>query len=277
MKASFSTRGCTALITGATAGLGAEFARQLAPVATRLILVGRREERLSELVASIQKSLPQVRLDPFRADLAMTSERERLAAWIIREEIPLNLLINNAGLGDLGPFDNAEWKRLSPMLEVNVTALTHLTHLLLPMLRLQIPSAILNVSSVAGFYPLPEMAVYAATKAYVTSFSEALRMELAHDGITVTALCPGPVPTEFFDVASRNGESIRAMDRTHPALGASPELVIKEALQGLEKDKPGVIPNKLLALLVRTSLLLPFPLIREAIKLGAGPKSPKKS
>jgi hypothetical protein len=277
MKASFSTRGCTALITGATAGLGAEFARQLAPVATRLILVGRREERLSELVASIQKSLPLVRLDSFKADLAMTSERERLAAWIIREEIPLNLLINNAGLGDLGPFDNAEWKRLSPMLEVNVTALTHLTHLLLPMLRLQIPSAILNVSSVAGFYPLPEMAVYAATKAYVTSFSEALRMELAHDGITVTALCPGPVPTEFFDVASRNGESIRAMDRTHPALGASPELVIKEALQGLEKDKPGVIPNKLLALLVRTSLLLPFPLIREAIKLGAGPKSPKKS
>jgi short-subunit dehydrogenase len=277
MKASFSTRGCTALITGATAGLGAEFARQLAPVATRLILVGRREERLSELVASIQKSLPLVRLDSFKADLAMTSERERLAAWIIREEIPLNLLINNAGLGDLGPFDNAEWKRLSPMLEVNVTALTHLTHLLLPMLRLQIPSAILNVSSVAGFYPLPEMAVYAATKAYVTSFSEALRMELAHDGITVTALCPGPVPTEFFDVASRNGESIRAMDRTHPALGASPELVIREALQGLEKDKPGVIPNKLLALLVRTSLLLPFPLIREAIKLGAGPKSPKKS
>jgi short-subunit dehydrogenase len=277
MKASFSTRGCTALITGATAGLGAEFARQLAPVATRLILVGRREERLSELVASIQKSLPLVRFDSFKADLAMTSERERLAAWIIREEIPLNLLINNAGLGDLGPFDNAEWKRLSPMLEVNVTALTHLTHLLLPMLRLQIPSAILNVSSVAGFYPLPEMAVYAATKAYVTSFSEALRMELAHDGITVTALCPGPVPTEFFDVASRNGESIRAMDRTHPALGASPELVIKEALQGLEKDKPGVIPNKLLALLVRTSLLLPFPLIREAIKLGAGPKSPKKS
>lgn len=277
MKASFTTRGCTALITGATAGLGAEFARQLAPVATRLILVGRREERLSELVASIQKSSPRVRLDPFRADLAIPSERERLAAWIIREEIPLNLLINNAGLGDLGPFDNAEWKRLSPMLEVNVTALTHLTHLLLPMLRLQIPSAILNVSSVAGFYPLPEMAVYAATKAYVTSFSEALRMELAHDGITVTALCPGPVPTEFFDVASRNGESIRAMDRTHPALGASPELVIREALQGLEKDKPGVIPNKLLALLVRTSLLLPFPLIREAIKLGAGPKSPKKS
>jgi hypothetical protein len=276
MKASFTIRGTTALITGATAGLGAEFARQLAPVASRLILVGRREERLNELAASLRKSAPQVRLDPFKADLALPSERERLAAWIIREEIPLTLLVNNAGLGDLGPFDNAEWKRLSPMLEVNVTALTHLTHLLLPMLRLQIPSAILNVSSVAGFFPLPEMAVYAATKAYVTSFSEALRMELAHHGVTVTALCPGPVATEFFEVASRDGESIRAMDRSHPALATTPQTVIRKALWGLEKDKPGVIPNKLLALLVRSSLLLPFPLIRAAIKLGAGPKSPRK-
>jgi hypothetical protein len=277
MKLSFTIRGTTALITGATAGLGAEFARQLAPVASRLILVGRREERLNELAASLQKSAPQVRLDPFKADLALPSERERLAAWIIREEIPLTLLVNNAGLGDLGPFDNAEWKRLSPMLEVNVTALTHLTHLLLPMLRLQIPSAILNVSSVAGYFPLPEMAVYAATKAYVTSFSEALRMELAHHGVTVTALCPGPVETEFFEVASRDGESIRAMDRSHPALATTPQTVICKALRGLEKDKPGVIPNKLLALLVRSSLLLPFPLIRAAIKLGAGPKSPRKT
>ena len=277
MKVSFTIRGSTALITGATAGLGAEFARQLAPVASRLILVGRREERLNELAASLRKSAPQVRLDPFKADLALPSERERLAAWIIREEIPLTLLVNNAGLGDLGPFDNAEWERISPMLEVNVTALTHLTHLLLPMLRLQIPSAILNVSSVAGFFPLPEMAVYAATKAYVTSFSEALRMELAHHGVTVTALCPGPVETEFFEVASRDGESIRAMDRSHPALATTPQMVVRKALRGLEKDKPGVIPNKLLALLVRSSLLLPFPLIRAAIKLGAGPKSPRKT
>ena len=162
------------------------------------------------------------------------------------------------------------------MLEVNVTALTHLTHLLLPMLRAQSPSGILNVSSVAGFYPLPEMAVYAATKAYVTSFSEALRMELAPEGIHVTALCPGPVPTEFFDVAGRNGETIRAMERTHPSLASTPELVVRQALRGLERDKPGVIPNPLLALLVRGSRLLPFPLIREAIRLGVGPKRPQK-
>jgi short-subunit dehydrogenase len=163
------------------------------------------------------------------------------------------------------------------MLEVNVTALTHLTHLILPMLRAQSPSGILNVSSVAGFFPLPEMAVYAATKAYVTSFSEALRMELAPEGIAVTALCPGPVPTEFFEVASRDGEAIRAMDRSHPSLATTPQVVVREALKGLESDKPGVIPNKLVALLVRTVCLLPFPVIRSAIRLGAGPKKPKRT
>ena len=274
---SFTTSRCTALITGATSGLGAEFARQLSAHASRIILVGRREERLLELAASLKTTAPHLQIDEFRADLAMTSERERLGAWVVREQIPVNLLINNAGLGDLGPFDNALWSRLSPMLEVNVTALTHLTHLLLPMLRAQVgqaASAILNVSSVAGFYPLPEMAVYAATKAYVTSFSEALRMELAPEGIIVTTLCPGPVPTEFFAVASRPGEAIRAMDRSHPALATTAEEVVRAALLGLAKDKPGVIPNKLLALLVRGSRLLPFPLLRAAISMGARPKKP---
>ena len=274
-KQRFMIRDCTALITGATAGLGAEFARQLAPVASRLILVGRREERLYSLSDALKILYPDLRIDCFKADLSQSTERERLTAWIIREEVPLNLLINNAGLGELGPFDSADWERLAPLLEVNVTALTHLTHLLLPMLRSQSPSGILNVSSVAGFYPLPEMAVYAATKSYVTSFSEALRMELAPEGITVTALCPGPVPTEFFEVASRDGETIRAMDRTHPALATPAKLVVRDALRGIERNKPGVIPNRLLALLVRGSRLLPFPVIRESIRLGAGPQRPK--
>jgi short-subunit dehydrogenase len=277
VKSRFSIKGCTSLITGATAGLGAEFARQLSPHAKRLILVGRREERLNDLAAELKGRFSSLRIDAYKADLSLASDREDLAAWIIREEIPLNLIINNAGLGDLGNFDNAEWGRLSPMLEVNVTALTHLTHLILPMLRAQSPSGILNVSSVAGFFPLPEMAVYAATKAYVTSLSEALRMELAPEGIAVTALCPGPVPTEFFEVASRDGEAIRAMDRSHPSLATTPQVVVHEALKALESDKPGVIPNKLLSLLVRTVCLLPFPVIRSAIRLGAGPKKPKRT
>ncbi|MEI6344969.1 MAG: SDR family NAD(P)-dependent oxidoreductase, partial [Verrucomicrobiota bacterium] len=98
----FSTKGCTALITGATAGLGAEFAKQLAPVAARLILVGRREERLGELSASLRQHHASLIVDPFVADLSLPGERSRLASWIIREQVPANLLINNAGLGDLG-------------------------------------------------------------------------------------------------------------------------------------------------------------------------------
>ena len=276
MKSTFTISNCTALITGASAGLGAEFARQLAAKASRIVLVGRREDRLTELASSLRSNRPSLQVDCFKADLSLASERGRLAAWVVRDEIPINLLVNNAGLGDLGPFDTAPWERLSPMLDVNIIALTHVTHLLLPMLRAGQPSAILNVSSVAGFYPLPEMAVYAATKAYVTSFSEALRMEMAPEGIIVTALCPGPVPTEFFKVASRPGETIRAMDRAHPALATTAEEVVRAALLGLAKDKPGVIPNKLLALLVRGSRLLPFPLIRTAIRMGAGPKKPVK-
>jgi hypothetical protein len=276
MKSLFTTQGCTVLITGATAGLGAEFARQLAVTASRIILVGRREERLTELTRSLRSVRPDLLMDLFKADLALASERERLAAWVVREQVPLNFLINNAGLGDLGCFDQGSWERIATMLEVNVIALTHLTHLLLPMLRAQHASAILNVSSVAGFYPLPDMAAYAASKAYVTSFSEALRIELAEEGIIVTALCPGPVPTEFYQVASRPGETICAMDRTHPALSTSPEMVVREALQGVTHNRPRVIPNRLLSMLVRGSQMLPFPIIRTSIRLGAGPKKPKK-
>jgi len=98
-------------------------------------------------------------------------------------------------------------------------------------------------------------------------------MELEPHGIGVTALCPGPVPTEFFEVASRGGKPIRAMDRSHPAFAATPESVVREALAGIERNRPGVIPNALLAAVVRAVRLLPFPLIRKAIRLGAGPRS----
>src|SRR6185295_7557808 len=111
-------------------------------------------------------------------------------------------LINNAGLGDHGLFESSDWSRIELMLNVNVVALTRLTRALLPEL-IQARGAVLNVSSVASLLPLPKLGVYAATKAYVTSFSEALRAELRGTGVSVTALCPGPVDTEFFGVAER--------------------------------------------------------------------------
>ena len=135
MRKNFSLNDSSVLITGATAGLGAEFARQLAPVSRHLILTGRRQDRLHELATTLQQKHPRIKLTQYCADLSSTAERERLASWIIREEIPLNLLVNNAGLGDLGSFDTATWERLSEMLDVNICALTHLTHRLLPMMK----------------------------------------------------------------------------------------------------------------------------------------------
>jgi len=279
MRKNFSLNDSSVLITGATAGLGAEFARQLAPVSRHLILTGRRQDRLHELATTLQQKHPRIKLTQYCADLSSTAERERLASWIIREEIPLNLLVNNAGLGDLGSFDTATWERLSEMLDVNICALTHLTHRLLPMMKLQSSSGssvgIINVSSVAGFFPLPGLAVYAATKSYVTSFSEGLRMELSKEGIRVTTLCPGPVPTEFFQVAARPKQSTNAGDRTHPMLASSARLVVSAAIRALERDRPGVIPNRLLAFLVRAVCLLPFPIVRAAIRSGAGPRKPE--
>jgi short-subunit dehydrogenase len=255
--------GCTALITGASAGLGAEFARQLAPYARVLVLVARRQERLEALREELTGCFPHLTVQIYRADLTSPEDRIQLVGWLGRENLAVNFLVNNAGLGDHGPFQDGSWERVDAMLQTNITALTHLTHALIPSMLEAGRAAILNVSSVAGFFPLPQMAVYAATKAYVTSLSEALRMELRPRGISVTALCPGPVPTEFFAVATREGEDdSSAHFKTMPALAATPEEVVYAGLRAVEADRARVIPNPLLCVAVGLALLVPFCLTR---------------
>src|SRR5205807_8955619 len=143
-------------------------------------------------------------------DLANLDQTMQLAALLTSE--PIDFLINNAGIGDHGSFATADPIRVNEQIQVNVLALTTLTRALLPRMIVQKRGAILNVSSSAGFLPLPGIAVYAATKAYVTSFSEAIRAETHGCGITVTALCPGPVHTEFAKAANRQsrGEKPRS-------------------------------------------------------------------
>ncbi len=189
--------GCNALITGASAGIGREFARQLASRARSLVLIARREERLNELRNELRDRNAQLTVHVRVVDLCEKSQIDELIRWLAREKIEIDFLINNAGLGDVGPFATSPPQRNDEMLQVNVAALTHLTRRLLPQMISQKRGAILNVSSSAGFLPIPEFNVYAATKAYVTSFSESLRAELRDTGVTVTALCPGPVHTEF--------------------------------------------------------------------------------
>src|SRR5438067_5324558 len=201
--------GCNALITGASAGIGREFARQLAGRAQSLILVARREQRLNELRDELTQQHPNLRIRVRETDLGDLPQIEDLTAWLERERIDVDLLINNAGLGDSGPFATSDLRRNEQMMLVNMVALTSLTRHLLPQLIARNRGGMLNVSSSAAFLPIPNFAVYAATKAYVTSFSEALRAELHGTGVSGCALCPGPAHTEFQEVASRPGRNVK--------------------------------------------------------------------
>lgn len=261
--------GCTALITGASSGLGAEFARQLAPLAQSLVLVARRNDRLEALRAELTAAEPGLAVFIYAADLADENARAGLVRWLAEQGITIDFLVNNAGLGDHGAFESSEWDRVRAMLDVNVSALTHLTHALLPVLNGAGRATILNVSSVASFFPLPNMAVYAATKSYVTSFSEALRMELRDTGVSVTALCPGPIETEFFQVATRAGDEANAAHfETMPAFRVTAEEAVRTGLLAVARDRARVVPGPLLAAAVAVAALVPFFIVRQILTAG---------
>ncbi len=250
--------GCTALITGASSGLGAEFARQLAPHARSLILVARRRERLETLKEELDR--PGLTIHCHAADVADEVQIEALLAALAASGERVSLLINNAGLGDHGLFENSDWPRVEAMLDVNIKALTRLTHAVLPDLVRAGRGAILNVSSIASLLPLPKMAVYAASKAYVTSFSEALRAELRGTGVSVTALCPGPVNTEFFNIAERvdSRESMPAPE----VFKVPAEEVVATALHAVECDRARVIPGWLVCIIMTIASLVPIFILR---------------
>jgi short-subunit dehydrogenase len=257
--------GCNALITGASAGIGREFARQLGSRARSLILIARREQRLNELRDELNRQNPKLAVVFRKNDLADLTQLNELLAWLDHERIEVDLLINNAGVGDSGAFATSNPIRNEQMTLVNIVALTKLTRHLLPRMIARGRGGILNVSSSAGFLPIPGFAVYAATKAYVTSLSEALRAELRGTGVSVCALCPGPVHTEFQQVAKRPG----AQPDTGPEFVFVPvEQVVRDALTTLETDRPLVIPGlpiKLGMFLVR---ITPMPILRLLSRLS---------
>ena len=256
--------GCTALITGASSGLGAEFARQLAPVAGTLVLVARRAGYLDELKAELEARYPGVRVFVYVMDLTRENQNRDFVEWLEREKVQVNFLVNNAGMGDRGPFATGDWAKIHAMLEVNVVALTRLTHHVLPMLLEGGRGAILNVSSIAGLIPLPHMSVYAATKAYVNSFSDGLRMELRETGITVTAVLPGPAETEFGQVASRG--TVELEWNSPDGLVAPVEEVVRKALGAVAADKARVIPGWKVALVMGLAVALPLGILRAILQ-----------
>ncbi|MCX6876952.1 MAG: SDR family oxidoreductase [Verrucomicrobia bacterium] len=249
-----------ALITGASSGLGEEFARQLAPRVDKLVLVARREALLHQVAGRLRELHPAVEVLVYAADLNDASEREDLVENLILQRFIPDLLVNNAGLGDYGEFVSADWVKIKAMLGLNIEALTHLTHALLPAMIRCGRGAVLNVSSLACLVPMPDFAVYAATKAYVTSFSEALRIELKEHGIPVLAVCPGPVKTEFGEVARRRGDA-RQMPG-HRCFYLPKAQVVAEALTALDGKRARVYPGLKTAAAAFVIAALPLMAIR---------------
>ena len=187
----------TCLITGASAGIGTEFARQLAARGHGVFLVARREDRLRELASEIERD-HGVRAEFAACDLGDAADRRNLPGLVARRELDVSVLVNNAGFTTVGDVHLNPDRQLG-MIHVNVEALVDLTTKWLPGMVERGAGAVINVASVASFQPIPVQAVYAATKAFVRSFSEAVSAEVRGSGVTVTALCPGPVATEFVE------------------------------------------------------------------------------
>jgi short-subunit dehydrogenase len=231
-----------ALITGASAGLGIEFARQLSRKGHWLVLVARRKDRLDALAAELGNARAvEIDLSQLGATAALMRDLEKAGEQV-------DILVNNAGFGLRGPFVELDAARQREMIDLNCGALTELCRAVAPAMVKRRSGAILNVASTAAFQPGPWMAVYFATKAYVLSFTEALHEELKPHGVKVSALCPGPTRTEFGEVAGI--KTIGQFDRL--SMEAGP--VVRAGLEGLEKNRAVVIPgatNKVGALSTR--------------------------
>ena len=218
------------LVTGASAGLGAEFARQCRARGDALVLVARRRERLDALAAELGDT------HVFALDLAEPGAPARLLAEIEAQGLTIETLINNAGFGLAGRFADQPAERLLGMIALNVTALTELCRLVLPGMLERRRGFLLNVASTAAFQAGPNSAVYYASKAYVLSLTEALHQEAKGRGVHVTALCPGPTATEFFDVAGSAGSQLAR-------LATDPVAVVRAGLTGLARNRAIVIPG----------------------------------
>ena len=254
-----------AVITGASSGLGSEYVRQLAPFCKSLILVARRGDLLAELQAELKELYSDKEVICLTADL--TKEESRLGLFKAIEQLQLqpDLLVNNAGMGDYGSFTSADWSKLDSMMRLNMTALTHLCHGFLPGMLTRFAEgmkggAIINVSSLASMLPIPDFAVYAASKAYVTNFSEALRLELKEFNIPVLAVCPGPVHTGFGQVAMREEYSDKLPSRE--GFYTSPEQVVSDSIKALHERRARVFPGWKIALLAAGISVLPMAILR---------------
>jgi len=241
-----------ALVTGASSGIGETFARRLAAKGHDLVLVARRRERLQTLAAGLRDA-HGVEAEVLAADLATAEGVERVAERLGRGDI--GLLVNNAGFGTSGEFAALPVAREMEEIAVNVAALVRLTHAAVASMVAQGQGVIINVASTAAFQPVPYMATYGATKAFVLSFSEALHEEVRGRGVTVTCVCPGPVRTEFQEVAGVRADRLRTG-------WVSRERVVDAALRAASRREAVVVPGGLNQTMAVAAKLSPRFLVR---------------
>lgn len=244
-----------AIVTGASAGLGVDFARLLAADKHDLLLVARRMERMEQLAAELHKD-HGIKAHCLSVDLNESAAAETVSEYLKKHHLHADVLINNAGFGAMGQFVDIDLQEQLRMMQVNMTALVHLTGLILPGMISRGKGRVMNVASTAAFQPGPRMAMYYATKAFVLSFSEAVHHEIRKTGVTVTCLCPGPTPTEFQQAAKM--EKTRMFNSRMMIDSAT---VARVGYQAMKKGKRLVIPGNLTKVLAFSTRLAPRSLV----------------
>ena len=249
-----------ALVTGASSGIGWEFAKILAQDGYDLVLVARNRKKLEELKSQIEGA-SKVKVAVLAKDLSHSGASTEVFQEVTAMGYSVDVLVNNAGFGQFGKFVDNDWDKEAEMIHLNVLALTHLTKLFLPSMIKKGSGQILNVASTAAFQPGPLMAVYYATKAYVLSFSEAISNELKGTGVTVTTLCPGPTESGFL-VAANLGQSKLFQDRKIP----SSLDVAQYGYRAMKRQKGVVIYGKINWMIAQSVPFMPRKLVASVVR-----------
>jgi uncharacterized protein len=246
-----------ALITGASKGIGKSIANSLALKHYDLLLIARSGEELEEL-ANTLRSKYNVQVNWLALDLSLPAAAESVFKWCTERHYTVSILINNAGYAVWGPFDKTDLEAPLNMLQLNMQTVVSLCHYMLPMLKAQPQSYIMNVSSTAAYQAVPTLSLYAASKAFVLLFTRGLRQELKGSNVSVTCLCPGPVNTNFVDRAG-----MQAIKETAEKFGMQPDMAADIALKGMFKGKAEIIPGALNAISAFSTRLFPKSMVEK--------------
>lgn len=251
----FQWLGKTALITGASSGIGESYARTLAALGTHLVLVARSADKLHRLAEELA-TRQSVKVAVLPEDLARPGAAQRLLDACAKRGLQIDALVNNAGFGTYGAFETIAPERDQQLIQLNVAAVCDLAHAFLPAMLARGSGVILNIASTAGFQPAPLFAVYAASKAFVLSFSEALWAEYRGRGVRVLAVCPGPTATGFFDASQSNIGNVAFFSRQ-----LSSDQVVQQSLRALDQRRSYIIIGWLNYLIAHSSRLAPRALV----------------